>query len=87
MTRSPSRARTWSSLPHSGGGCAPGGGGGAYGFMVANICPMKPSGVQLSRPMVPPGRQTRTSSSAPAWWCGANMTPTQDRTVSKDASG
>src|SRR6266516_2443984 len=34
-------------------------------------------GVQLSRPMVPPGRQTRTSSSALAWWRGANMTPTQ----------
>ena len=64
VTRSPNSSRTWSSLPHSGGGCAPGGGGGAYGFIVANIWPMKPSGVQLSRPMVPPGRVTRTSSSA-----------------------
>lgn len=45
-------------------GLRAGGGGGAYGFIVANIWPMKPSGVQLSRPIVPPGRQTRTSSSA-----------------------
>ena len=28
--------------------------------MVANICPMKPSGVQCSSPTVPPGLQTRT---------------------------
>ena len=41
-TRSPNSARTWASSPHSGGGWAPGGGGGAYGFMVANIWPMKP---------------------------------------------
>src|SRR4029077_919921 len=82
VTCSPSSARTCSSRPHSGGGCAPGGGGGAYGFIVANICPMNPSGVQLSRPMVPPGRQTRISSSALAWWYGANMTPRQDITVS-----
>ena len=47
---------------------------------------MKPSGVQLSRPIVPPGRQTRTSSSAAGWWCGANMTPRQDSTVSNSPS-
>ena len=58
---------TWAWSPHSGGGWAPGGGGGAYGFMVANIWPMNPAGVQEIRPMVPPGRQTRTSSSAVAW--------------------
>ena len=57
-----------------------------YGFMVANICPMKPSGVQLSRPIVPPGRQTRTSSSAAGWWCGANMTPTHEMTASNSPS-
>ena len=64
VTRSPSSSRTWASPPHSGGGWAPGGGGGANGFMVANIRPMNPSGVQLSSPMVPPGRVTRSSSSA-----------------------
>src|SRR6478609_6671075 len=37
---------------------------------------MKPWGVQLASPIVAPGRATRTSSSAAAWWCGANMTPT-----------
>ena len=52
----------------------------------ANIWPMKPSGVQLSRPMVPPGRHTRISSSALAWWNGANMTPRQDMTVSNSPS-
>ena len=46
--------------------------------MVANIWPMKPSGVQLTRPIRPPGRTTRTSSSALAWWCGANMMPTHE---------
>ena len=54
--------------------------------MVANICPMKPSGVQLSTPMVPPGRQTRTSSSAACWWCGANITPMAEITTSNSAS-
>ena len=28
---------TWSSSPQSGGGCAPGGGGDAYGFIVPSI--------------------------------------------------
>ncbi len=32
--------------------------------MVANIWPMKPAGVQLISPIRPPGRTTRTSSSA-----------------------
>lgn len=64
VTRSPSSPRTWSSLPHSGGDDTPGGGGATYGFIVANSLPMKPSGVQLSRPIVPPGRHTRMSSSA-----------------------
>ncbi len=61
VTRSPSSSRTCSSLPHNGGGWAPGGGGGANGFMAANNWPMKPSGVQLSTATVPPGRQTRIS--------------------------
>ena len=67
-TPSPNKPLTWSSLPHSGGGEAPGGGGGAYGFIVANIRPMKPSGVQLSSAIVPPGRVMRRSSFAAAWW-------------------
>ena len=44
---------------------------------------MKPCGVQLIIPMVPLGRHTRTSSSAVAWWCGANIAPTHDITTSK----
>ena len=40
------------------------GGGGAYGFIVLNISPMNPVGVQLSTPILPPGRHTRKSSSA-----------------------
>ena len=54
--------------------------------MVANIWPMNPSGVQLSRPIRAPGLVTRSSSSAAAWWCGANMIPTQEMAASKDAS-
>jgi hypothetical protein len=54
--------------------------------MVANICPMNPSGVQLSSPMRPSGRHTRTSSSAAAWWCGANIAPRQEITASKELS-
>ena len=85
-TLSPSRSRTWSSAPHSGGGCAPAGGGGAYGRSTENICPMTPSGVQLTRPMRPPGRVTRTSSSAAARWNGANITPTHDVVTSNAPS-
>jgi hypothetical protein len=47
---------------------------------------MKPSGVQLIIAIVPPGRVTRSSSSATAWWCGANIAPTQDSTTSKLSS-
>ena len=63
-----------------------GGGGAAYGFMTANIRPMKPWGVQLASPIVAPGRETRTSSAAAASWCGANITPTQDMTTSNEPS-
>ncbi len=45
-----------------------------------------PSGVQLSKPIVPPERQTRTSSSATAWWMGANWAPMDDITTSNDWS-
>jgi hypothetical protein len=44
-----------------------------------------PSGVQLSSPILPPGRHTRTSTSAAAWWYGANITPIEDITTSKDS--
>ena len=56
------------------------------GPIVRNSAPSMPSGVQLSRPMVPPGRQTRTSSSATAWWWGANIAPIEDMTTSNEAS-
>ena len=36
--------------------------------------------------MVPPGRHTLTSSSAVAWWSGANIAPIADITTSYDAS-
>ena len=78
----PNSSRRWSSLPHSGGGCAPGGGGGANGPIVRKSAPIIPSGVQLSSAIVPPGLQTRTSSSATSWWCGANMAPIEDITTS-----
>ena len=50
VTRSPNSSRTWSSSPHSGAGLAPGGGGGAYGFIVANSLPMKPSWRPVDHP-------------------------------------
>jgi hypothetical protein len=50
-------------LPHSTGDFTPGA-GGTYLPMVLNSRPMKPSGVQLAKPIFPPGRQTRMSSLA-----------------------
>jgi hypothetical protein len=50
--------------------------------MVRNSSPMNPVGVPLIIPIVPPGRQTRSSSSAVSWWCGANIAPTHDVTTS-----
>jgi len=43
--------------------------------MILKSCPMKPAGVQLARPMRPPGRVTRASSDAAFSWFGVNMTP------------
>src|SRR3712207_8928466 len=54
-------------------------GGGAYGRIVANIWPMKPSGVQLMSPMRPPGRATRTSSSAVGWRSEEHTSELQSR--------
>ena len=48
---------------------------------------MKPSGVQLASAIVPPGRQTRSSSAAACAWSGANIEPKTDVTASNDASG
>jgi hypothetical protein len=47
---------------------------------------MSPPGVQLTSAIVPPGAQTRTSSSAVTWWRGANWIPNTDTTRSNDAS-
>ena len=54
--------------------------------MVLKSWPMKPSGVQLARPILPPGRQTRSSSRAALSWFGVNMTPKVESTASKLAS-
>ena len=43
---------------------------------------MVPSGVHAISPSVPPGRHTRTSSSAVCWWSGANIAPMLDTTTS-----
>ena len=47
---------------------------------------MNPSGVQLAMPIVPPGRQTRSSSWAVVL-VGGDMAPRVERTTSKEASG
>ena len=46
--------------------------------MILNSSPIRPSGVQLTRPMRPPGRQTPASSWATTSWRGANCTPKAD---------
>ena len=61
-------------MPHSSGDCTPAG-RGTCEVMTLNISPMKPSGVHDARPTVPPGRVTRTISSAVCWWSGANIVP------------
>ena len=45
-----------------------------------------PSGVNVIRPIVPPGRHTRTSSSATAWWSGAKIAPAEEVTTSNSPS-
>ena len=54
--------------------------------MVLNIWPMNPSFVQLAIAIVPPGRQTRTSSAATSSGRGANIAPKMVATTSKLAS-
>ena len=72
-------------VPHSAGDFAPAGGGRCLP-MVLNSWPMKPSGVQLARPILPPRLQTRSISAAALSWSGVNMTPKVETTTSKLAS-
>ncbi len=44
---------------------------------------MKPGGVQLASPILPPGRHTRRSSEAARSWLGVNITPKVETTTSK----
>ena len=69
-------------MPHSAGDLAPAG-GGRYLPSVLNTWPMKPSGVQLARPILPFGRHTRSNSAAALSWFGVNITPKVDSTTSK----
>ena len=69
-------------MPHSAGDLAPAG-GGRYLPSVLNTWPMKPSGVQLARPIWPLGLQTRNNSAAARSWFGVNITPKVESTVSK----
>ncbi len=46
-------------MPHSAGDWTPAA-GGTYRPIILNSCPMKLSGVQLARPIRPPGVQTRS---------------------------
>src|SRR6478672_10090405 len=72
-------------VPHSAGDFAPAG-GGRYLPSVLKSWPMKPSGVQLAMPILPPVLHTRTSSAAALSWFGVNMTPKVETTASKLAS-
>ena len=73
-------------VPHSAGDFTPAGGGMCLPS-VLNNWPMKPSGVQLARPILPPERQTRSSSAAALSWFGVNITPKVETTTSKLAIG
>ena len=46
----------------------------------------KPSGVKFSIPILPPGRHTRSISSATAWWSGAKIAPKEEVTTSNSPS-
>ena len=72
-------------VPHRSGDLTPAGGGRCLPIVLKRW-PMKPSGVQLARPIFPPGRQTRISSAAARSWSGVNMTPKVETTTSKLAS-
>ncbi len=83
---SPNSLRRCSSVAHSIGDWSPAGGGTCFA-MVRKRSPMKPSGVQPTSAIVPPGRVTRSSSAAACSWFGANIEPKTLRTASNDASG
>ena len=72
-------------VPQSAGDLTPAGGGTCLP-MVLKSCPMKPSGVQLARPILPPGLQTRIISAAARSWSGVNITPNVETTTSKLSS-
>ena len=69
-------------VPHSAGDFTPAGGGMCLPS-VLNSWPMKPLGVQLARPILPPGLQTRSSSAAALSWLAVNITPKVETTASK----
>ena len=74
-------------MPHSAGDFTPAGGGRCLPS-VLNSWPMKPSGVQFARPILPPDLQhTRSSSAAALSWSGVNITPKVETTTSKLSSG
>ena len=54
--------------------------------MAPNMRPIAPAGVQQATATAPPGRQTRSISSAVRRWSGANMWPKVEITRSKLAS-
>src|SRR3954471_2684842 len=80
-------SRACASTPHTGGGSTPGGGGGRNAPVSLNISATKPSLTQVVISTRPPGRQTRTSSTAAPAWSGANIAPKVEITRSKLASG
>ncbi|MNT33334.1 hypothetical protein D3C72_1692560 [compost metagenome] len=69
-------------VPHSAGDFTPAGGGTCLP-MVLKIWPTKLSGVQLAKPILPPGRHTRSSSAAALSWSAVNITPKVETTASK----
>lgn len=73
-------------VPQSMGERSPGG-GGTCRPMTWKSRPMNPSGVQLARPIRPPGRVTRSSSAAARSWSGVNITPKEESATSKLPSG
>jgi hypothetical protein len=77
----PNSASIRAFVPHSDGEAMPAG-GGTYRPTTRNSSPMKLSGVQLARPMRPPGRTTRRSSLAARSGLGANITPNVESATS-----
>ena len=73
-------------MPHGSGDGTPAG-GGTWAPTILNIWPTNPSGVQLARPMRPPGRHDPEHlGSAARSGSGTNITPKVDRTASNSPS-